>query len=55
MPRLAKRITEERDPYILMMFNDEVPADDIGKMFNLTTSAVYEIIKNQKLRVEQDN
>lgn len=52
MAKLPKRLQDLRNPYILLMFNDQISAEDIGVIFDLTTSAVYNIIK--ELKDEED-
>jgi hypothetical protein len=55
MAKLNKRLQDLRDPYILMMFNDMISAEDIGEIIGLSTSAVWEVLRREKARVERDN
>lgn len=55
MAKLNKRLQDLRDPYILMMFNDGITAQDIAGILNMSITGVWEIIKREKSRVEQDN
>lgn len=54
MAKLIKRLQDIRDPYILMMFNDGVTAQDIGEIIGLSTAGVWEVIKREKSRVEAE-
>lgn len=49
MAKLAKRLEEMRDTLIIELFDDEVSAQDIATIFDMTTSAIYNIIKESKI------
>lgn len=50
MPKLSKRLEEIRNKVILMLFNKQYSAKEIGNIFDLTTSQIYNIIKENKER-----
>lgn len=49
MAKLTKRLEEIRNPIIIELFNNQVSVQDIAIIFDLTTSAVYNIIKESKI------
>ena len=49
MPRLSHKLVEIRDIAIMNLWiNQQATAEEIGKIFDLTTSQVYYIIKEKK-------
>ena len=48
MAKVPKRLEEIRDTLIIQLFDDEVSAQDIATIFDMTTSAIYNIIKEHK-------
>lgn len=50
MARLPKRLEEIRKPLIIDLFETGETAADIGKIFDLTTSQVYNILKEHKVK-----
>jgi len=50
MAKLNKRLQDMRDPVIVEMYADGTTAEDIGLIFNLSTSAVWEIVRREKER-----
>lgn len=48
MERITNELKNIRNRLILQLFNDQVSAEKIGLIFDLTTSQVYNIIKEQK-------
>lgn len=48
MAKLPRRLEDIRNPIIIEMFKDQVSAQDIATIFGLTTSAVYNIIKENR-------
>ncbi len=49
MAKLAKRLEEMRDDLIMELDHKEVSARDIATIFDMTTSAIYNIIKESKI------
>lgn len=47
--KLSSRLDEARDKAILFLYSQMYTAEEIGEIFSLSMSAVYKIVKTQKV------
>lgn len=49
MPKISQRLKEARDWAIVQLYHEKkYTAEEIGKIFSLTTSAIYDILKSNQ-------
>ncbi len=48
MPKLSKNLQEIREEAILYLYRQQYSAQEIGVIFSLTTSAIYQIVKDNE-------